>query len=316
MLSDRHPRDNSPALRAEPALCPTPPLRSSKPSSERTQAVLDVFMNDLNTVERGKRIDRDSMARVCEAGMLLPGSLYSLDVLGGTIESTGLGFDEGDADRPCLPVPGSIVPVPWQADGVAQAQVSMYEHDGRAFFGDPRHVLARVLERFQRLNLSPVIAIEYEFYLVDHERTAQGQPQPPTLAADGPARVPHPDQFDDGPERLLAAARADRQRVPRAGHPDDDLARRVRPRAVRSEPAAPERRARGLRPGAALQARGQEPGARPRLRCRPSLPSPTATWPVPACTSMRACWMPPGTTSSNATSRRSARRCAMRSTGC
>ncbi len=40
-------------------------------------------------------------------------------------------------------------------------------------------MLARVLERFQRLNLSPVIAIEYEFYLVDHERTAQGQPQPP-----------------------------------------------------------------------------------------------------------------------------------------
>jgi glutamine synthetase len=139
----------------------------------------DVFMNDLNTVERGKRIDRDSMARVCEAGMLLPGSLYSLDVLGGTIESSGLGFDEGDADRPCLPVPGSIVPVPWQADGVAQAQVSMFEHDGRAFFGDPRHVLARVLERFQRLNLAPVVAIEYEFYLVDHERTAQGQPQPP-----------------------------------------------------------------------------------------------------------------------------------------
>ena len=40
-------------------------------------------------------------------------------------------------------------------------------------------MLARVLERFQRLNLAPVVAIEYEFYLVDRERTAAGQPQPP-----------------------------------------------------------------------------------------------------------------------------------------
>jgi glutamine synthetase len=139
----------------------------------------DVFMNDLNTVERGKRIDRDGMARVCDAGMLLPGSMFALDVQGGTLESTGLGFEDGDADRPCRLIPASMVPVPWQADGVAQAQVSMFEHDGRAFFGDPRHVLARVLERFQRLNLAPVVAIEYEFYLVDRERTAAGQPQPP-----------------------------------------------------------------------------------------------------------------------------------------
>ena len=140
----------------------------------------DVFMNDLNTVERGKRIDRAGMASIFRDGMLLPGSLYALDVLGGTVQSTGLGFDEGDADRPCRLIPGSLVPVPWQsADGVAQAQVSMFEHDGRAFFGDPRHVLARVLDRYLRLNLRPVVAIEYEFYLVDRERTARGLPQPP-----------------------------------------------------------------------------------------------------------------------------------------
>jgi glutamine synthetase len=145
----------------------------------------DVFLNDLNTVERGKRIDRAGIESVFRDGMPLPGSLFALDVLGGTIQATGLGFDEGDADRPCRPLPGSLVPVPWLRDDVAQLQVSMYEHDGRPFFADPRHVLVRVLDRFHRLNLTPVVAVEYEFYFVDRARTAAGQPQPPPLPLAG-----------------------------------------------------------------------------------------------------------------------------------
>ncbi len=78
-----------------------------------------------------------------------------------------------------------MVPVPWQADGVAQLQVSMYEPDGRPFFGDPRHVLVKVLDRFHRLNLTPVVAIEYEFYFIDRARTTAGQPQPPPLPRTG-----------------------------------------------------------------------------------------------------------------------------------
>jgi glutamine synthetase len=40
-------------------------------------------------------------------------------------------------------------------------------------------VLARVLDRFHRLNLTPCVALEYEFYLVDRERGADGLPRPP-----------------------------------------------------------------------------------------------------------------------------------------
>ena len=145
----------------------------------------DVFLNDLNTVERGKRIDRASIEGVYRSGMMLPGSMFALDVLGGTVQASGLGFDEGDADRPCRALPDTLVPVPWQNDGVAQLQVSMYEPDGRPFFGDPRHVLVKVLDRFHRLNLTPVVAIEYEFYFVDRARTAAGQPQPPPLPRTG-----------------------------------------------------------------------------------------------------------------------------------
>ncbi len=140
----------------------------------------DAFVNDLNTIERGKRIDRAGIAGVFKRGMPLPGSMFALDIEGGTVEASGLGFADGDADRPCMPIPGTLVPVPWAAaDGVAQLQLTMHDHDGTPFFGDPRHLLAGVLGRFTRLGLTPVVAMEYEFYLVDAERDAQGQPQPP-----------------------------------------------------------------------------------------------------------------------------------------
>ena len=74
----------------------------------------DAFVNDLNTVERGKRIDRAGIAGIFKRGMPLPGSMFALDIEGGTVEATGLGFADGDADRPCMPIPGTLVPVPWQ----------------------------------------------------------------------------------------------------------------------------------------------------------------------------------------------------------
>ncbi len=139
----------------------------------------DAYVNDLNTVERGKRIDRAAMPGVFARGMPLPGSMYALDIEGGTIEATGLGFDDGDADRPCLPIADTLAPVPWQKDGIAQVQLSMYEPDGSPFFGDPRHLLNSMVTKFRERGLTPVVAIEYEFYLVDSQRDAQGLPQPP-----------------------------------------------------------------------------------------------------------------------------------------
>src|SRR3982751_6868550 len=107
----------------------------------------DAFVNDLNTIERGKRIDRDGIAAVFKRGMPLPGSMFALDIEGGTVEDSGLGFADGDADRPCMPIPDTLVPVPWCKDGIAQLQLTMHEHDGSPFFGDPRHLLANVLAR-------------------------------------------------------------------------------------------------------------------------------------------------------------------------
>jgi glutamine synthetase len=146
---------------------------------------VDLLLPDQMGIPRGKRVTAAELEAVHRHGMLLPASMFALDVLGGTVQCTGLGFDEGDADRLCLPLPGSLAPVPWLGEQVAQMQVAMYEHDRSPFFGDPRHVLERVLGRFAVAGLRPVTAVELEFYFVDRERTPQGGAQPPRQPLSG-----------------------------------------------------------------------------------------------------------------------------------
>jgi glutamine synthetase len=141
--------------------------------------VVDLLLPDLCGILRGKRVDIADLATIYDKGMYLPGSMFALDVMGGTIEETGLGFEEGDADRPCVPVPGSLFASPWMGPGVAQLQVQMLDHDLRPFFGDPRHVLDTVLERYAGRGWRPMVALELEFYFVDPERTPAGHAQPP-----------------------------------------------------------------------------------------------------------------------------------------
>ena len=141
--------------------------------------VVDLLLPDLCGILRGKRVDVADLSTIYDKGMYLPGSMFALDVMGGTIQATGLGFDEGDADRPCMPVPGTLFTSPWMGPNVAQLQVQMLDHDRQPFFGDPRHVLDAVLERYAKRGWRPVVAIELEFYFVDPERTATGHAQPP-----------------------------------------------------------------------------------------------------------------------------------------
>jgi glutamine synthetase len=176
---------------------------------------IDLLLADQLGIPRGKRVTASELDGVHRDGLLLPASMFALDALGGTIQSTGLVFDEGDADRVCLPIDGTLVPVPWLGADVAQMQVSMYEHDRTPFHGDPRHVLRGVLERYAAAGLTPVVAVELEFYLVDRERTPSGHVQPPCQPRTG--RREHKtqinsmaelDEYSDLLRAIDAAARA------------------------------------------------------------------------------------------------------------
>lgn len=140
---------------------------------------VDTLLCDLSGVLRGTRLDRASMRRLANGGYVLESAIFAMDIRGNIVEATGLGAEEGYADRPCVMVEKSLFPAPWLGSQVAQVQVSMLEQDGAPYFGDPRHVLQGLARRLAKLGLRPMIAIELEFYLVDSARGAHDEIQPP-----------------------------------------------------------------------------------------------------------------------------------------
>jgi glutamine synthetase len=162
---------------------------------------IDLLLPDMNGVLRGKRVARDALEKVYAQGVSLPMSLIATDITGNTVEETGLGYAIGDEDRTCRPVPGSLRPVPWQDRGMAQLLLAMEDVDGKPFEANPRAVLARVLQRFAARGLTPVVAIELEFYLLDAELAPDGSPRtsvnPATGQRNTSTQVYHMQDLDD-----------------------------------------------------------------------------------------------------------------------
>lgn len=153
---------------------------------------IEVIFTSLAGVPRGKRVRRSELATIYENGRLFPSSMLVVDVTGQDCEDTGLVWGNGDPDYMLLPVPGTLVKAPWLGDDVAQVITSMYNLDGTPNELDPRHVLQRVLDRFAEINLTPVVACEIEYYLVDQVRGPRGE----LRLASAPGKVSPPDLID------------------------------------------------------------------------------------------------------------------------
>lgn len=147
--------------------------------------LVDLILPDMNGLLRGKRVTRSALEKVYADGVCLPMSLIATDITGNTVEETGLGYDIGDEDRICRPVPGTLRPVPWSPRPMAQLLLSMEDANGGTFEANPREVLKRVLDRYTARGLKPVVAVELEFYLFDRLPDAHGRPQPPVNAHTG-----------------------------------------------------------------------------------------------------------------------------------
>lgn len=150
-----------------------------------TARSIDLLIADGNGIVRGKRIDAGQLVKVFADGICLPRSVFALDSCGHTVEATGLGFETGDADSVCRPVADTLSLTGWRSGADAQLLLAMEGEDGAPFFADPRVVLARVLQRFADLGLTPVLALELEFYLLDRQPDEDGRPQPPRSPVTG-----------------------------------------------------------------------------------------------------------------------------------
>ncbi|WP_394235769.1 glutamine synthetase family protein [Pseudomonas anguilliseptica] len=141
--------------------------------------LIELMLIDANGIPRGKLLHRDELLAIFENGRPLPSSILSLTIQGEDVEESGLVWEVADADCWTYPLPGSLTLQPWRTTPTGQVQVSMHPTQGLpASPGDPRHVLARAIDRLKADGYHPVMAVELEFYLLDKQRDANGRPQP------------------------------------------------------------------------------------------------------------------------------------------
>jgi len=137
----------------------------------------EIIYTGLSGVPRGKRLRRHELTSLYDIGRFLPSSILVTDITGQDVEQTGLIWEGGDADKVGRPVPGRLAMAPWLGADIAQVPLSVWELDHAPTALDPRHVLQRVISRFEKDGLVPVAACELEFFLLDAERLSDGRPQ-------------------------------------------------------------------------------------------------------------------------------------------
>ncbi|HPY39416.1 MAG TPA: glutamine synthetase family protein [Thiolinea sp.] len=128
---------------------------------------LDIFITDLNGNQRGKRVPVTSASKILKEGFKMPRSVFGLDFWGEDVEGTNCAFEEGYSDGLCQIVSPKLVPVPWKDGDHYQLMAMMRQLDGSNFVADPRQLLESVLQTYKAKGLTPVVAVELEFYLLD-----------------------------------------------------------------------------------------------------------------------------------------------------
>ncbi|NND91899.1 MAG: glutamine synthetase [Granulosicoccus sp.] len=155
---------------------------------------------DLNGTMRGKRVPVAHAEKVADGGLRMPLSVVNVDVWGEDIEDSELVFETGDSDGLCDYTGRPLVPITWTSRPTALAMLWMRRDDGSPFEGDPRRALARIVERYSALGLTPVVATELEFYLCDPNGDHPKAPRSPVsgkrLDSDGALSLDELQHFD------------------------------------------------------------------------------------------------------------------------
>jgi glutamine synthetase len=134
---------------------------------------------DLNGQARGKRIPARFAENVVKNGTRFPFSVLNLDIWGEDIDDSPLVFEQGDQDGVLKPTERGFMPMPWLEAPTALLPIWMFRENGLPYDGDPRHALRAVVDRYKSRGLTPVCAMELEFFLIDDSGKTMQVPASP-----------------------------------------------------------------------------------------------------------------------------------------
>ncbi|MBE9556989.1 MAG: glutamine synthetase [Proteobacteria bacterium] len=140
--------------------------------------LIELLVPDMCGMLRGKRLSRDSFGKLFAGEIRIPGSICLLDARGQGVDTIHYGIADGDPDYFCRPAPGTLAPVTWAEQPMGQVLASIVDEDGAPLLYDPRGILSKAVAKLAEIGLSPTVAIELEFYLLDQNPGLDGHPRP------------------------------------------------------------------------------------------------------------------------------------------
>lgn len=132
--------------------------------------MVELFALSLNGVAHGKRVPLAALEKFAAGAGDAPKfqiSLAGLDIFGTDVPESGIAMEIGDPDGFFVPLPHTLAPLPFATRPTLALQGMIAMADGSLSPYDPRGVLVAVLEQAAARGLTPVVALELEFYLVD-----------------------------------------------------------------------------------------------------------------------------------------------------
>ncbi len=144
---------------------------------ERHITEVECLVPDITGNARGKIIPADKFSH--DYGTRLPEGIFATTVTGDYPDDYYELTSPSDSDMFLRPDPDTVRMVPWATDPTAQVIHDCYTKDGKPHELAPRNVLRRVLDAYAEEGLSPVVAPEVEFFLVQKNTDPDFPLQPP-----------------------------------------------------------------------------------------------------------------------------------------
>lgn len=136
---------------------------------------VEVIVPDMAGIARGKMLPAEKF--IAQSEMRLPESVFIQTVTGEFLEEPVI--NPADRDIIVRPDLNTLRRLPWTKEPAASVVNDCFYEDGSAVDISPRQVLKNVLQAYKDLNMTPVVAPELEFYLVQRNTEPNMEVEPP-----------------------------------------------------------------------------------------------------------------------------------------
>ena len=136
---------------------------------------VEVIVPDMAGIARGKMLPAEKF--IAQSEMRLPESVFIQTVTGEFLDEPVI--NPADRDIIVRPDLNTLRRLPWAKEPAASVVNDCFYEDGSAVDISPRQVLKNVLQAYKDLNMTPVVAPELEFYLVQRNTEPNMEVEPP-----------------------------------------------------------------------------------------------------------------------------------------